>query len=297
MLVAYRQQPLGTADPPVTAPRFLSGGCKITVEMVVRDAMTTGIGAVRRNPTVVAGGLLLAVVGELWKLAIVASVGPPYLSVLVLFAAGPFALAGLVGMADGVLSGPTDLGEFVDSGTRNYVDVLLGAIGFAVVVGIVWVSAVILFYLIAFGDGPAGIPVHWLLVLTAVFAAMMALQFFDVGIVVDDRSGFESLPHSVGLVRENLSVVVRFSLVYGAVWTVAVLPGIVLFVRAFGALPTGVVVSEWLLGASVTTALALESVSLAVLSTYKVAFYRTLLDRREAGRTQPDSQATGDNWA
>jgi hypothetical protein len=280
--------------------------------MAAIQALQTAVSALRRNPVLFLGGLVIGlvtlpqIVTQLMQIPLV----PTGLSALTFFVT-PFLVAGLVGMADEALTGETQLGTVTDVGRDRYVPLLLGnlvqfAIGFAfaIVIAIVALGTVLSLGVSA-GAGmnpgavaPGTIAVVGVVVLLVVLAYLLVLffvQFFAVAIVVDEEGPISGFTASYRLVRRNLLSTLGYSVVNFAVAVATSLPvtGFVLL-RTFQNLdaagqgvgqPSATAAAT---GLPVTEAVAVGLISLALSTllttfqqTYAVAFYRRHEDAGE----------------
>ncbi|PSP81580.1 hypothetical protein BRC81_01085 [Halobacteriales archaeon QS_1_68_20] len=246
--------------------------------MAALETLSITVETLRRERMLLLGGFTVAAIGGLVSLRDVLGV-PTVAATGAGVVATPFLLGGLLGMAEGSLSDGAELEEFVDRGRVHYVDLLVGWIGFMLVVAVGAAVGTLFVRLGTYGLGPFGVFFLGLLGLLLMVGTPVALQFFDVGIVVGGRSAVDSLVQSGRLAWENLGSVVGFSLVYGGIVLAATIPGSVLHVRAVESTASGpVVVSEPYLWASVVTTVVLGSVAHALSFTDKVAYSQQLYE-------------------
>ncbi|WP_435066923.1 hypothetical protein [Haloplanus sp. C73] len=199
-------------------------------------AFKDGTTLLRENPVLLLAGLFLAAGNQLSLLG--DAVSRPLLSAavsLVGFLVFPFVLGGFVGMVQTALrNGTPSLGTFVTAGRTHYVRLLLGSLLFAllvlgVAIGVGMGSFALGVGVIAAGsaDGTiafatmVGSAVVWLLF---VLAVILFLQFYDVAIVVEESGVTDAFRRSVALVRTNLASVVGFSVLWGLLFNLVLLP-------------------------------------------------------------------------
>ncbi|MFC7071142.1 hypothetical protein [Halobaculum lipolyticum] len=137
----------------------------------------------------------------------------------------PFVQAGLIGMADEALDGPTSLSTFVAAGKANFVQVFLVylvLVGVNVALGVLVFLAVILGFAgvsLGGGGGNTALLVVAALVGVAVVVAYLLLaflvQFYGQAIVVDGFDALGSIKHSYAVVRGNLVSVLGYTLLVG----------------------------------------------------------------------------------
>ena len=269
--------------------------------MAAIEALQAALGALRRNPVLFLGGLLIGlltfpqVVLQFMQVPLV-----PTALTAVTFFVTPFLLAGLLGMADEALVGPTDLGTLTEVGRDRYVSLLLGnLVQFAIslVFGIALLIAVI-GGAITVGASAGGIPssigsgafvavaIAVLLLVLAFVLVFFFIQFFAVAIVVDEEGPIEGFTASYRVVRHNLLSALGYSVIVFVIGVVTMLPvtGFTLY-RTFESMnataPGEAAAAANSLGLSAPEAVAIGLVSLAMTvllttfqQTYAVAFYR-----------------------
>ncbi|WP_331234324.1 DUF7847 domain-containing protein [Natronorarus salvus] len=185
--------------------------------MIAIRSVSTAVRTIRDHPILLAGGLVFAALGELSALG---QLGGPAVSVGLSFAfllVWPFAIAGLVGMANADLDGETGLDRFLPEARSNYLSMLGATILFVLAILVVYVAMFVLTMVVGivggvalFSLGEGGVLGAGLLLLGLILASLLVvvlafvfLQFFYAAVVVSDESAIGSLSASVGLVREN----------------------------------------------------------------------------------------------
>ena len=203
----------------------------------------------------------------------------------------PFYVGGLFSMVDEALDGDTRLGTFLDGGTGNYVQLLIGYVILLVVNGVIGFVIAILAvvgFIVVLGSGGLTdastvtlviVAVVGLLVALAYLAVNFFLQFYSQAIVVDGEKAIAAFKHSVSLVRENLLASFGFVLVRGTISVLGAAPLVLVsFVqspalRELAAVPqlsTPVLVVLGIVG------LLLSALTSTVVVTYGISFYRTI---------------------
>ncbi|MFB6129839.1 MAG: hypothetical protein ABEJ28_03350, partial [Salinigranum sp.] len=216
--------------------------------MAAIQALQTALDALRRNPVLFLGGLILgAILLPQSALQLLQVPLAPFALQVVTFFVTPFVVAGLVGMADESLAGSTRLGTLTAVGRDRYVPLLLGnfvQLAIFVVFGVAFVIVAVV-WAVTMGASAAGgltpgaigagavlgvLLVVGLLVLVLI-VVMFFIQFFAVAIVVDEEGPIEGFSASFGLVRRNLLSTLGYSIINFVVAVVATAPvsGFVLY--------------------------------------------------------------------
>ena len=268
--------------------------------MAAIEALQSALGALRRNPVLFLGGLLIGlitfpqIVLQFMRVPLV----PAALTVVTFFVT-PFLLAGLLGMANEGLTGRTDLGTLPAVGKEKYVSLLLGTlvqIAIGVVFGIALVIAIVgsaITLGVSAGGVPssigsgafAGVAIALVLLVLAYVLVAFFIQFFAVAIVVDDEGPISGFTASYRVVRHNLLSTLGYSIIVFAVNLVTAIPitGFTFYrtFRNMNAAEPGQAAAASSFGFSPAEAIALGVVSLAMSTllttfqqTYAVAFYR-----------------------
>ncbi|WP_129115031.1 DUF7847 domain-containing protein [Halegenticoccus tardaugens] len=279
-------------------------------------SLRTAVRTLRRTPLLF--GVAFAYGLALLPQTALQFLGVPLASVALQAAAffvGPFALAGVVGLAANALDGaPVGVGSFVRSGKENYVRVLLGTILETAIV-LVFVAAFV-FGTIVVGVAAVGSGAGAEAVLPSVLAvALLAgvpylvvaffIQFFPVAIVVDDAGVSDAFARSYQLVRANLRSALGYSIVAHGVSLLLSAPVVAYVVyrsldgfagigadaaAGSGAGPVPGMVRTALsppeVAAVSVASLAATTATFAFLHTYAVAFF-TETDRSSPNRVRP----------
>jgi hypothetical protein len=256
------------------------------------SAVRQTVGAVVRNPTLIAVALLLGaiqvpqlLVQSVNSTAIVVASGVLSLLFLLLY---PFFFGGIIGMGDEAIEGKTSLGTFVSAGRSNYVS-LFGA--FLILIGIFVLYFIALFIVGVVGGvavvsvgagstgGAASLAIIGIVLLAVLlyFVLFIFIQFFGQAIVLDDVGAVDGFKRSIGAVRGHKLSTLGYTLIISL---------ISLIFGAFGALfalfqtsaaggglqtpPLGVIV------VALAVFVALTGIVGAFSMTYGVAFYKDI---------------------
>jgi hypothetical protein len=199
--------------------------------MTAIGSLRTAVDALSRNPVVVLGALVYALVLLPQRALQLAGVPiAPALLQLLTFFVTPFVVAGVVGMARSALDGTASTDDLTTVGKRRYVDLLLATLvefgiqlAFAVVLVVVGLLAVVAG---SAAGGPATLvaaAVVALLVLVYV-AVLFLIQFYPVVVVVDDAGPVDAVTDSVDFVRSNVVGTLGFTAITVVLGTLAQLP-------------------------------------------------------------------------
>lgn len=203
----------------------------------------------------------------------------------------PFYIGGLFTMADEALDGTTKLGNFLDGGTSNYVQLLIGYVILAalnavigIVIGIVAIAA----FVVVLGSGglaDAGtvtlaiFGVIGLVLLLAYLGLNFFIQFYSQAIVIDGDTAIAAFKRSLSLVRNNFLAALGFMLLRGAISLIGAVPLAAVSilqtpaVSEIAALPE---LSLPALGAVAVVGLLLSMLTSTFVATYGISFYRTI---------------------
>ena len=204
--------------------------------MAVLNALRETPGALLRNPVVFVPVLVLMLFQAPQMVLqtvnpLLGSVVSLALSLLFIFVT-PFFQAGLIGMADEALDGPTSIGRFLSAGKANYVSVLVAylvlvavnfAVGFVGFVGAIF-GGVALFGDASGGPGLAVLAVVGVVAAVGVLAYLLFVffvQFYGQAIVVSGLDAVAALKHSVSVVRHHLLSAFGYSVLVGVFGAVA----------------------------------------------------------------------------
>lgn len=272
--------------------------------MALSESLSTAVATLREHPLIFVVGFAYAVLVQLGTAvqffdgAVSSVVGLAFVFVY------PFLFAGLVGMVDAALDGGTSLEQFVASGRSNYLSLLGALLLIGIVTGVVFVVAAVLALLLSIllvgglsASGSAGSALAGFGLLAVVFGLALVLvtllgalflQFVAETIVLDGAGAVESISKSAGLVRRHFASVLGFSVVFGVLSLVLQGPSQVLYYLAVD-FPVGpdqqgpVVGNPSLLGASVVLGVVLGTLAIALLTTFHVAYYRSIRDDGGSG--------------
>lgn len=204
--------------------------------MAVVPAFTDGWSALRTNPVIFVGGLLVALGMQLQNLGeFIASpivTGLASLGWLLVF---PFVLGGFIGMAREALEETeTSFDQFLRAGRTYYVRILLGTILFVVIVMGVMLLTMPIGLTLGIGfsavgaiDGTAGLGTAILFTVglfLLILAVIMFIQFYDTAIVIENKGVTEAFSRSVHVVKSNFLSVVVFSVLWVVLLNVFFLP-------------------------------------------------------------------------
>lgn len=264
--------------------------------MGVIGSLSTGVGALKRNPVIWAFVLAYSLASA--GLAALQLIDPllVFAGYAVLLFVVPFYLGGIIGTIEEGLRGNATAGQFFSDGTSNYLSIfggtlVLGIVTFVLyfVVGIV--GLILSIFVLGFGSmadvtsaAIAVLVVGVLLSLLVVLLPWFFLQFFPAAVVVDDLGLVDSFKRSGSIVRNNLLSVVGFDLLAFLISLVAQIPTVYMVAlsaddpaslenagqTALSALST----TE--LGIYFTMAIVLTTVVSAVSHAFYVAYYDQL---------------------
>ena len=270
------------------------------------SALSTAIDALKRNPVLFAGALLVSLASGVVLGAQALQPGPlaqpgrftrlsGLLTVLV-YLTMPFFFGGLCAMANEGIRGRTTLGTLLSGGRRYYLELFIATILFFVVAYlaafVLAIVALVAVIAAIFVVGSTSVSPTIAIVLGIVgtslltFVPLFFLQFYVPAVVVSDADVLESLKRSYRVVRSNLLATLGFDAVYLVVLTVGSLPTIALYAKWFAetdfatAEPAAANFSPFvgldgeLLVAYFVSTLVLGTFVGAFFWTYQVAFYR-----------------------
>lgn len=282
--------------------------------MAVVGPLSSAASTVRENPLIFLVAFVFALLGQSFTVAQVSgaeTVGVPFVVLLFVY---PFMFAGLIGLIDAGLTGDASVQEFLDSGRSNYLSMfgamlLLGVafVGLFIVLSIVgMIFSMLVIGGMAASSGANGFMagvglvglVFAVAVLVVTLLAVMFVQFFTESIVIDDAGAVDSLSASVTLVKRNFASVLGFSVLYGLLSLLLQAPSQLLYsmgteYQTEGLQRTLVVTDESMLVASIVLGLVLGTLATGLLTTYHVAFYRSLRGPAadDDGSTASDARA------
>jgi hypothetical protein len=195
------------------------------------QSLRTAVDALSRNPVLLLGGLVYALVVLPQRALQLAAVplAPAAIQLLTFFVT-PFVIAGVVGMAREALDGETSPGTLAATGKRRYLALLLATLvefGIQLAFGVVFVVLALVAVVAGGGSvGPVAIVGAALAVLLA-FAYLIVLflvQFYPVLVVVDDAGPTDAVAGSVAFVRSNVVSALGYSLVTVVLGALAAVP-------------------------------------------------------------------------
>ncbi|WP_330633047.1 DUF7847 domain-containing protein [Halocatena halophila] len=265
--------------------------------MVVIDAFTESIDAVRNNPILVAVPILLVL--AMIPFGIVAAIGQiiffifSFFWMLLNIAFFTYAIGGLLGMCNEALDGSTSLSTFLDEGKANFVDVFVIALVSWVVLFAISVMAQLFGSIALLGTLDSGssesfvtfimsmILAYWFIVgLYMIFGFIF--QFVYAATVVDDSSVGSSFSRSYRVVKNNILSTIGYDIVGGIVYFVSMI-GTVLVVSL---VMSQVDPSPLLALFAFLVTLLIAAVVVPVLSTFHIAFYRRASESIERSETE-----------
>lgn len=269
--------------------------------MAVIQSLTQAVSTIRANPVILFVGFAYALLTHATSAL---QLVDPNLSTLASFGflfVYPFVFAGLVGMIDTAFDGPTSLDRFFEDG-RSYYASVLGAslLIFVGMIGTMFVFSIVLMITmfaaggaaaaggsagLAAGAGLVGVAVALIGIVLFLLAAMF-LQFVVEAIVLDGADAVGSFSESVGLVRRNFVSVLGFSVLAFVLYLVLLAPAqAVMFASmdmsaAFEpsqqAQQASMIADPTLYLAGLGLGVVLMTISISLLATYHVGFYRSL---------------------
>ena len=216
--------------------------------MTAIRSLRTAVDALSRNPVVLLGALLYALVLLPQRALQLAGIPlAPTLLQLLTFFVTPFVVAGVVGMARAALDGTASTGDLTAVGKNRYVDLLLATLvefGIQLAFGVVLVVVALLAVVAGSAGGSAAT-----LVAAAVAAVIVLLyvvvlfliQFYPVAVVIDDAGPVDAVTDSVEFVRSNVVSTLGYSVVTVLLGTLAQLPvqGVFIYRALTGGLGAG----------------------------------------------------------
>ncbi len=253
--------------------------------MVVIDAFTESIDAVRNNPILVAVPILLvlamvpfwigAAIGQL--LFFIFSFFWMLLSIVFF----TYAIGGFLGMCDEALDGSTSLSTFLDAGKANFVDVFVIALVSWVGLFMITVVAQLFGSIALIGAIDSGssesfatfimsiILAYWFLIaLYTIFGFIF--QFVYAAAVVDDSAVGTAFSRSYQVVKNNILDTIGYNIVGGIVYFVSVIGTLFIISLVLSQVDPSLVLVLFAL----LVTLLVAAVVVPILSTFHVAFYR-----------------------
>lgn len=199
--------------------------------MTAIGSLRTAVDALSRNPVVVLGALVYALVLLPQRALQLAGVPlAPTLLQLLTFFVTPFVVAGVVGMARAALDGETSLADLTAVGKDRYLDLLLATLvefGIQLAFGVVLVVVALIAVVAgSAAGGPATLVAAAVVVLLVVayLAVLLLIQFYPVAVVVDDAGPVDAVTESVAFVRGNLVSTLGYTLITVVLGGLASLP-------------------------------------------------------------------------
>lgn len=251
-------------------------------------SLSTALTTVRKNPILLAGGLLFALFSESYVFLEVYGGMLAQLFVWpILIFAMPFFLAGFIAMVHEATDGSTSLESFVHGGKENYVSMLGATVLFMVIIfGLSFAAMFLLVFAgigaLAAGGGGGGLAIMLVGIVIAVLiiGVVMFLQFYHTAIVISGAKAVDSFSKSVSLVRQNLVSVIGFSLIFFVIGLLWQGPGMALYMMSIEVTETGetLIASESTMYLSVAVSLVLGSIGMAYAYAYLVSYYRSLVE-------------------
>lgn len=263
--------------------------------MGVFSSLSDGIGALQRNPLIVALVFAYSLLGAGMSAAQVVDQLLLFLAVLVFYLFVPFFIGGIIGMVHGGLRGGTSVRRFVADGKSNYLPLLGGGLLLGVIMFVLYVIVAIVGFIAAIfvlGAGSmAGVTSASLVILAIgglvglliVMLPWFFLQFFPAALVVDDVGLVDSFKRSGGLARDNFTSVLGFDGLAFLINLVAQVPTVYLFYTMYNT-PGGFQQTQTIfdmfspteLGIYLTMSVVLGTIVVSVLLAYYVAYYDQL---------------------
>jgi hypothetical protein len=199
--------------------------------MTATGSLRTAVDALSRNPVVVLGALVYALVLLPQRALQLAGVPlAPTLLQLLTFFLTPFVVAGVVGMARAALDGETSLADLTAVGKDRYADLLLATLvefGIQLAFGVVLVVVALIAVVAgSAGGGPATLVAAAVVVLLVVayLVVLFLIQFYPVAVVVDDAGPVDAVTESIGFVRSNVVGTLGYTVITVVLGGVASLP-------------------------------------------------------------------------
>jgi hypothetical protein len=274
--------------------------------MVTVSAFRDGVEALRANPSLLAGGLLVGVARHPQYLDRV--IDSPGLSAGVGVAcllALPFVAGGFIGLARSAIADTeVSAADFLDAAHANYTRLLVGIVlfvgivaGIAVGLGLVTMAVGVGGMQLLKANQVAGVATAVGLLglwVVALFGAVLCLQFFTAAIVLEDSGVLESFRRSVSLVRSNPTSVVGFTVLWSGASNLVV-PDDVVGTSSIhdivGVPPIDAAVPGTV---TVPVAIALTTVATTYLYTVYVAYYIRLAADAPAPTTATATASAAD---
>lgn len=211
---------------------------------------------------------------------------------LVLLAVMPFFQAGMIGMADEALDGPTSLDTFVADGKSNYLTLLVAYLALLAVnlaIGMIGFFAALTGGVFLLGGrlesmGTPLLAVVAVVVALAVLAYLLLLfflQFYGQAIVIDGLGAVDGFKHSIAVVRRHLASTLGYTVLVAILGGVAGLIFGLASVLASPGTVAAVDLPEPSLGLAVAAGLLVVVLGTALggfFGVYSVAFYRAIND-------------------
>lgn len=179
--------------------------------MTATGSLRTAVGALSRNPVLVLGALVYALVLLPQRAVQLAGipVAPTLLQLLTFFVT-PFIIAGVLGMARSALDGETSLADLTTMGRDRYTDLLLATLvefGIQLAFGVVLVVVALIAVVAGSAAGGPAALVAAAAVVVLVIAYLVVLfliQFYPVVVVVNDAGPVDAVTGSIDFVRSNV---------------------------------------------------------------------------------------------
>ena len=264
--------------------------------MGVFSSLSTGLGALKRNPIIVALVFAYSLLGA--GAGSVQIVDPllVYPAILVLYLFIPFFLGGVIGMVHDGLAGRTSISRFLEAGKSNYLSLFGGGLVLGVITFVLYFVVGIIGFILAIfilGAGSmAGVTsasvvvlaIGALIGLLVVLLPWFILQFFPAAVVVDDQGLIDSFKRSGGIVKSNFLSVLGFDALAFLIGLLAQIPTVYLLYSVsqqpggFAATQQTVYdsLSTTQLGIYLTLAVVLGMVVGAISQSFYVAYYDQL---------------------
>ncbi|WP_299333201.1 hypothetical protein [Haloplanus sp.] len=199
--------------------------------MTATGSLRTAVGALSRNPVLVLGALVYALVLLPQRAVQLAGIPvAPTLLQLVTFFVTPFMIAGVLGMARSALDGETSLADLTTVGRDRYADLLLATLvefGIQLAFGVVLVVVALIAVVAGSAAGGPATLVAAAAVVVLVIAYLVVLfliQFYPVVVVVNDAGPVDAVTGSIDFVRSNVAGTLGYTLITVLLGGLASLP-------------------------------------------------------------------------